>query len=306
MSVAGPTAAATPNFTVPRTFAAVLQNVGENGPEDALRIDALASAPYDALLIDEIGTSSSAYATTQAAIVSRLHASAGSSLAHKLVYGYVNIGEAESFRAYWQPGWAPGSPSFVLSGLDPNGFAGDYPVNFASPAWQAIVFGTPASLIDRAIADGFDGVYLDWVMGYAFAPVILANPNAQSAMATFVSAIATYAKAKKPGFTIVAQNARELSTDSRYLQAVDAVLQEDLFFSNSVTQAGDIAQNGAVTAQLLMEFSQLRLAGKPIFSIDYATTAANATSAYTRARSAGVIEYVSDRALGALSSFPPP
>jgi len=306
VSSASPAAAATPDFTVPRTFAAVLQNVGENGPADAGRIDALAGAPYDALLIDEIGTSSSAYASTQAAIVSRLHASAGSSLAHKLVFGYVDIGEAESFRAYWQAGWAPGTPSFVLSGTDPNGFAGDYPVNFASPTWQAIVFGSPASLIDRAIADGFDGVYLDWVTGYTFAPVIAANPNAQTTMASFVAAIATYAKAKKPGFTIVAQNARELSTDSRYLEAVDAVLQEDLFFSNSATQAGDIAQNSAVTSQLLTELSALRFAGKPVFSIDYATTSANATSAYTRARSAGVIEYVSDRALGALSSFPPP
>ncbi len=295
-----------PSFVVPRTFAAVLQNVGENGTLDSARIDALAASPYDAILTDEIGTSSSPYAAMQNAIVARLHASAGTTFARKVVYGYVDIGEAESFRAYWQPGWQPGSPSFILSGTDPNGFAGDYPVNFGSPAWQAIVFGSPTSLIDRAIADGFDGVYLDWVSGYNFAPVQAVDQNAPSTMATFVASISTYAKAKKPGFVIIAQNAPELIADSRYIHAVDAVLQEDLFYANSATQAGDLVQTPGVTAKLLSEFSVLEASGKPVFSIDYATTAANASDAYRRAKAAGIIEYVGERALGALSAFPPP
>ena len=307
----GSTSTATPlvvvaaSIPIPHTFAAVLQNVGENGPGDSARIDALAASPYDAILIDEIGTSSSAFASTQNAIIARLHASAGTTFTHKTVYGYVNIGEAESFRSYWQPAWQPGSPSFILSGTDPNGFSGDYPVNFGSPEWQSIVYGSHASLIDRAIADGFDGVYLDWVTGYNFAPVQALDPNAQFTMTTFVAAISAYAKAKRPGFVIIAQNAPELAADPRYTRAVDAVLQEDLFYANSATQAGDIAQSPAVTANLLREFSVLEAGGKTIFSIDYATTAANAADAYRRAKGAGIVEYVGNRALGALSSFPP-
>ena len=306
---ATPTSAASisakPSIAVPRTFAAVLQNVGENGTLDSARIDALAASSYDALLIDEIGTSASAYSSRESAIVARLHSSAGTTFARKAVYGYVDIGEAESFRAYWQPTWKPGSPSFILSGTDPNGFAGDFPVNFGSTAWQAMVFGSSASLIDRAIADGFDGVYLDWVTGYNFAPVQAIDTNARSTMATFVAAISTYAKAKKPGFIIIAQNAPELSADPRYTRSVDAVLQEGLFYGNSATQAGDIAQTPAATAILLSELTFLEAAGKPVFSIDYATMSNNATDAYRRAKAAGVIEYVSDRALGALSAFPP-
>jgi len=91
--------------------------------------------------------------------------------------------------------------------------------------------------------------------GYAFSPVLAIDPNAQATMARFVAAISVYAKAKKPGFTIVAQNAIELANDSRYLGAVDAVLQEDLFFANSAAQAGDIVQSPAITSQLLAEFT---------------------------------------------------
>ena len=304
-STATPPVVVTASIPVPRTFAAVLQNVGENGASDNARIDALTASSYDAILIDEIGTSSSAFASTQSTIVARLHASAGTTFSHKAVYGYVDIGEAESFRAYWQPGWQPGSPSFILSGTDPNGFSGDYPVNFGSPAWQAIVYGSQASLIDRAIADGFDGVYLDWVTGYNFAPVRSLDPNPQSTMTTFVAAISAYAKARRPGFAIIAQNAPELAADPRYARAVDAVLQEDLFYANSATQAGDIPQTPAVTTKLLSEFVAFQAAGKPVFSIDYATTSNNAADAYRRAKAAGVIEYVGERALSVLSALRP-
>ena len=79
--------------------------------------------------------------------------------AKRLVFAYVPIGSAASYRYYWQQGWEPGSPTWIK---DP--FPGDpdrYYVEFWDPAWQAIIFGNAQSYIRGVIDLGFDGAVLD-------------------------------------------------------------------------------------------------------------------------------------------------
>lgn len=82
----------------------------------------------------------------------------------RLVVCYMSIGEAEDYRYYWQPGWSPGSPAW-LSEENPN-WPGNYVVQYWETEWQAIIFGGPDAYLDRIVAAGFDGVYLDIIDAY--------------------------------------------------------------------------------------------------------------------------------------------
>ncbi len=79
----------------------------------------------------------------------------------RLVLCYMSIGEAEDYRWYWQPGWTTDPPSWL--GSENPSWPGNYSVEYWDPVWQAIIFGSPDSYLDRILAAGFDGVYLDKV-----------------------------------------------------------------------------------------------------------------------------------------------
>ncbi len=77
----------------------------------------------------------------------------------RLVISYMSIGEAEDYRFYWDAQWKESPPSW-LAAENPD-WEGNYKVRYWDPAWQAILFGSPDSYLDRILAAGFDGVYLD-------------------------------------------------------------------------------------------------------------------------------------------------
>ena len=78
------------------------------------------------------------------------------------VVSYLSIGEAEDYRWYWQPTWRPGNPAWL--DLENRDWKGNFKVHYWDPAWQAIVM----QHLDKIIAQGFDGVYLDIVDGYEY------------------------------------------------------------------------------------------------------------------------------------------
>ncbi len=84
----------------------------------------------------------------------------------RLLIAYMSIGEAEDYRYYWQPGWAPGSPQWIEA--ENPGWAGNYKVRYWDPEWQAIILGGPSAYLDRIVAAGFDGVYLDIIDAYEY------------------------------------------------------------------------------------------------------------------------------------------
>lgn len=298
-----PSAAAT--LASSRFFAIVLHNVGENGAVDIGNLTAIAGSLYDVVALDETSTESSATKLPEAATLDELHATSGATGLKKILLADLDVGEAESNRTYWQSSWGIGSPSFIL-GADPNGFPNVYAVNFTDPRWQNVVFGTSTSLVDQAIADGFDGALLDNVGAYAQPIVQNADHNALTDMVTFLAAISAYAKAKEPGFLIVANGAAPLTGDSRLLAALDGDAEEALFFGSSPTQLGDVPQDPGTRAATLTLLQRIQSANKPVFSIDFAVQPLNVSLAYGGGAANHLIEYVTTRDLAELTTTPPP
>ena len=113
-------------------------------------------------------------------------------------------------------------------GVENPKWPGDYQIRFTDPEWQAVIFGTPDSYLDRIIAAGFDGVYLDRVDAYQ--DVEDTMPGAEDAMSGFVQRLADHARRRNPDFLIVMQNAEELAASKSFLLHLDGVAKEDLLF----------------------------------------------------------------------------
>jgi cysteinyl-tRNA synthetase, unknown class len=84
----------------------------------------------------------------------------------RLVICYMSIGEAESYRYYWQSNWKPGTPSF-LDEENPD-WAGNYKVRYWDAAWQNIIFGNDQSYLKKILDAGFDGAYLDIIDAFEY------------------------------------------------------------------------------------------------------------------------------------------
>lgn len=77
--------------------------------------------------------------------------------ARRLVASYISIGEAESYRYYWQSSWKKNPPSW-LACENPN-WPENYNVKYWDPAWQNIVH----EYLNKILDAGFDGIYMDIV-----------------------------------------------------------------------------------------------------------------------------------------------
>jgi cysteinyl-tRNA synthetase len=171
--------------------------------------------------------------------------------------------------------------------------------------------GGPGAYLDRIIADGYDGIYMDWLEAYAFGPVAAAatleGKDARKEMASLVKAIGAYARALKPGFLLVGQNATALSVESDYLLSIDAQAQEHPWFMGDPNgAAGDITIAPVDTQGVIQELNVFKAVGKPVFTCDYAFVPAHVSACYAQASALGFIEYVTDVQLDRLTSTPPP
>ena len=84
----------------------------------------------------------------------------------RLLVSYMSIGEAEDYRYYWNDSWKVGSPTW-LKAENPE-WEGNYKVEYWNTEWQEVIFGNETSYLDKIIAAGFDGVYLDIIEGFEY------------------------------------------------------------------------------------------------------------------------------------------
>lgn len=197
------------------------------------------------------------------------------------VISYMSIGEAEDYRYYWQESWRSNPPGW-LEAENPN-WKGNFKVRFWEPAWQTLIFGTPASYLDRIIAAGFDGIYLDIIDAYDYFSE-QGRGGAENEMVAFVTALSRHAKAQRPDFMIFPQNAPELGARADYMAVVDGVGMEGVYFG---WDEPNVATQPADTEWLEEQLARFVDAGKTVLAVDYASKDGDVAEAYRRARAQG-------------------
>jgi cysteinyl-tRNA synthetase, unknown class len=298
-----------------------------NGLDSDGAVDALVASRYDLLVLEPTRTDRSSTEFDAAVMVKRLHASPASiGERTKLVVAYIDIGEAEDWRYYWTEDWvAPtdterGTPDFMIH-PDPDGWAGNFPVAFWDQRWKDIMIYNDDSMLQQALDDGFDGIYMDWVEAYSDTAIIeaaeLAGVDPIAEMVNFIREIRDFARRQKPGFLIIPQNASELAeTANGYLDLIDAIGQEQIYFDGDADTIWSDANSGDVRLPATgdgfsTEFYERTLepfiaAGKVVLCVDYAQQPDNVAEAYERAVGNGYIPYVALRSLSQLTETPPP
>ena len=295
--------------------------------EEAM-VDRIAVSDYEMVVIDFIPSEAENTDFPIADVIARLHDAA----TPKLVLAYIDIGQAEDYRTYWQPGWRIGDPDWIVA-LDPDGWEGNFPVAYWREQWRSIWLGA-GGYLQQIVEAGFDGVYLDWIEAYSDENVLAAadrdGVDARQEMIRWVSDIAGFTRARRPGFIVIAQNATELAEDDAYLAVIDAIAQEQVWFDGGADNdpPGDCplprtedevdtdAYRGSLSGPCRRQFdefedstlhvsseeylSALALAqdkGEQIFTVDYALNPDNIARAYERSRALGFVPFVSNRGL---------
>jgi len=248
----------------------------------------IAASNFDMAVVDHSrdGTGEGAFTPDEVSLMQRKPDGS-----RRLVISYMSIGEAEDYRGYWQADWAKNPPSW-LDKVNPD-WAGNFKVRYWDPAWQRVIFGTPEAYLDRIIAAGFDGVYLDIVDAYWYFEE-QGRKTAAAEMIGFVTAMAVYARERKPGFLVIPQNAEDLLAFEDYRNVIDAQAKEDLFFGFD----GADKPNESESVDWPMKHLVLaHEAGLPVFVIEYPESRKAIKAAHDRVRKQGFVPYATVRDL---------
>ena len=121
-------------------------------------LDTLADTNFDVIIMDAFYEDALYTAAEVTALKTK------NNTGSRLVIAYMSIGEAEDYRYYWEADWETSPPDW-LDEENPD-WAGNYKVRYWDPEWQAIIFGSDTAYLDKILAAGFDGVYLDIIDAY--------------------------------------------------------------------------------------------------------------------------------------------
>jgi len=247
-----------------------------------------------------------------------------------LILAYVDIGQAETWRWYFQPGWRVGQPEWIV-GRDPDGWEGCLTVAYWHPDWRDIViYGRQGrSHLEATLRAGFDGVYLDWVEAFSDEQVRARAQqdgiNPAAAMLEFIARLRRQARSGSANanrdYLVVAQNGADLyeTNPGRYREVIDAISQEGVWydgdggFDDWFDPAGYNTPTNALypgyTQELLALLAPMKL-HLPVFCAEYAQDAGGlrrAAEVYQRlAPAQGFIPYCTRRSLSRLSKTPYP
>jgi cysteinyl-tRNA synthetase len=199
--------------------------------------------------------------------------------------------------------------------------------------YQEVWLG-PGGHLPAILDAGFDGVYLDWVEANSDEDVLALAERQDldpvEEMIWWVGDIAGFSRAQDPYFVVIGQNAAELAARDDYVEIVDAIAQEQVWFDGGadINPPGDCLlprseadvdtaayrdslssacrrqtdEYPESTLHLSSEWSlrDLELAqskGLVIFAVEYALDADSITWAYGTSRGLGSTPFVGNRAL---------
>ncbi|PKG82880.1 glycoside hydrolase, end-alpha-1,4-polygalactosaminidase [Colwellia sp. 75C3] len=294
------------------------------GLDDNTKIDTLAVTDYDMIVV-EPGHNFIGFSYDTDYLVNQLESKSNGD--ERILLAYVDIGEAEDYRTYWQSDWvaptenAPGSPSFLVT-IDPDGWTGNYPVAYWQNEWKDIWLG-PDGIVAELANAGFHGIYLDWVEAYdddtvrAYAQEEGVNPEEE--MMLFIEEIGAAGRAIRSDFIVIAQNAPYLLDHDpvRYAAMIDAIALEDTWFygegdaewgdSNAGDLSGGERHNDEYSTASRITQNHVYLDfGVPVFTVDYCISESNANMTYGNSRREGFVPLVTRVSLSELTETPPP
>lgn len=213
----------------------------------------------------------------------------------RIVLAYLSIGEAESYRPYWDKSWKRDKPDWLL-GENPD-WKENYAVCFWKPGWQALMCGSPEASLDRIIAAGFDGVYLDKCdvfedLKRRYKAEAKSRPDIEGDMVAFIARISAYAKARNPAFVVVMQNAEQLLERDDLRAVLDGIAKEELVYGcdgveklNKPADFNDTREN----------LDRMRADGKFVLVVEYLNDQNKILHARQVTGPLGYVLYISDK-----------
>ncbi|MEV0132801.1 endo alpha-1,4 polygalactosaminidase [Dactylosporangium sp. NPDC050688] len=213
----------------------------------------------------------------------------------KRVLAYFEIGSIEQYRPEYDPLRAEAG-DLVLNRW------GDWPEEHFVRYWDERWWDRVVRVrVDRALEAGFDGVYLDTPLAYEELDLRLVpgwtRDRLARAMVDLIARVSRYARQRRPGFWIVPQNSPELRHYPGYVDAIDGIGVEELFFL-----ATDRPCTEDYCAENLADVRALRDAGKVVLAVDYARKAGNVRAACRRYRTERFIGTVTTRELDRIAA----
>jgi cysteinyl-tRNA synthetase len=261
-----------------RSFVYQLQGYRDGG------LDEIAGSGADLAVIDPAGDGTAPFTRAQIAALR----AAGTD-----VLAYFEVGSLEEFR----PDYAAlrrECPDLFLNEWP--SWPGEHFVRYWDPRWWERAI---RPRVDQALTAGYDGVYLDTPLAYEEIDLALVPGETRGTLATamvaLIGRLSAYAKAIAPGFLVFPQNSPELRRVPGYLEAVDGIGVESLFFRPS-DQPCDLA----FCAEDLDEARAIRRAGRTVLAIDYAVVPENVARACRHHREEGFLGYVTTPALDSI------
>ena len=235
-----------------------------------LDVEHAAASPFDLLVIDYSHDGSQERVITPAEMAKLKTKPDGS---RRLVVSYVSIGEAEDYRFYWDNAWKGRQPKWLLE--ENKEWKGNYPVCFWDPGWQSVVCGSPDAYLDRVMALGFDGVYLDKCDVFEdlkdkLPKVAATRPNLEGDMVKFIGGVSRYLKSKDPNFLVIMQNAESLLEHGELMQAIDGVAKESLLYGINGPEKQNPPDEIEFSSNLLQK---AKAAGKAVMVVEYLNNA---------------------------------
>ena len=251
------------------------------------RLDTLAAGPHQLVVIDLARDAEDDFFRPEE--IDAVRASG------KTVLAYFEIGSIEDFRPEYRR-LRQSAGDLILNRWDE--WPEEHFVRYWDPRWWDLVV---QPRIDQALAAGFDGAYLDTPLAYEEVELSLVPRQTRDglarAMVDLLVRISRYAKSVRPDFLVVPQNSPELRSYPGYVDAIDGLGMEELFF-----QATDRPCTEDFCTENLENARAVRDAGKFVLAVDYATRPDNIRAACARYRSEGFAGYVSVQELDRIAT----
>jgi cysteinyl-tRNA synthetase len=233
----------------------------------------IAAAPFDVKVVDIYNEDGQVFTPTQ---VKQMGGGPGQAL----LLGYFSLGEAENFRDYFTT-----IPAAALGPENPQ-WKGDFEVAYWTPEWKAVA----EAYIDKIVKAGYDGVYFDVVDEFQLPWAQKSAPggDAAGAMQKLVEDLSAYAKAQVPTFKVWVNGAEELLTDKKYVDSIDGMFKENLFYNSDGS-----AKQPTVDTQASLDLLKIaQNAGKDVVAIEYVTGAQKVDDVHAKSDAAGMASYV--------------